>query len=251
MTTMATRNSPTSVPPRAAHARTRPLPTTRRTGLGWALAIVLGSAAPLSAAEPGELLMRDDFSAGLAGWTFTDAQAWGLVESPTGPVLALQKASQYKPRFRSPYNLALREGLALGDFELTARLKTTTKSYGHRDLCVFFGYQDPDHFYYVHLGEKADDHANQIFIVNAAPRKKISLTSTAGTPWNDEWHTVRLRRELASGRIEVFFDDLENPVMTAEDTTFGAGQFGLGSFDDTGWFDDVEVRGAAAPATGP
>ena len=61
--------------------------------------------------------------------------------------------------------------------------------------CIVFGYQDPAHFYYVHLGKKADDHANQIFIVNGADRKKISLTSTSGTNWDDKWHTVRVVRK--------------------------------------------------------
>lgn len=43
-----------------------------------------------------------------------------------------------------------------------------------RDACLVFGYQDPSHFYYVHLGKQADDHANQVFIVNDAAQLKIS-----------------------------------------------------------------------------
>ncbi len=219
--------------------------------VSWRLAVVAAMAGGAAALLPDGTkaddgwprLFRDDFSSSAQGWTYTDAKAWSLVEAEGGQALALVAASQYKPRHRSPFNIALRQEPVVGDFELTARLKTTTRSYGHRDLCLFFGYQDPEHFYYVHLGEKADDHANQIFIVNDAPRTKISLTSTPGTKWDDAWHTVRVRRQVSEGAITVFFDDLEHPVMTASDATFTWGQVGLGSFDDTGLFDEVELKG--------
>jgi hypothetical protein len=37
---------------------------------------------------------------------------------------------------------------------------------------------------------------------------------------------------------------MENPAMKAADKTFSWGQVGIGSFDDTGNFDDVVVYGA-------
>jgi hypothetical protein len=101
--------------------------------------------------------------------------------------------------------------------------------------------------YYVHLGKKADEHANQIFIVNGADRKKISLTSTDGTNWDDNWHNVRVVRKVKDGTIEVYFDDMQKPVMTAKDTTFAWGRVGVGSFDDTSDWDDVKVEGVRAP----
>jgi len=131
--------------------------------------------------------------------------------------------------------------LVVGDFILDVKLQSTIKDYEHRDMCLFFGFQDPAHFYYVHFGKKADDHANQIFIVNNAPRKKISTTSTTGTPWTDDWHHARVVRNTGSGTIEVYFDDMEKPAMTATDKAFSWGQVGIGTFDDTGNFDDVTV----------
>jgi hypothetical protein len=124
---------------------------------------------------------------------------------------------------------------------------STYEDYGHRDAVVVFGYQDPAHMYYVHLGKKADDHANQIFIVNDAPRVKISRTSTPGTDWDDMWHHVRVTRKVSTGEIAIFFDNLENPVMTAVDKTFTWGQVGMGSFDDTTDWDDVQLRGVLRP----
>jgi hypothetical protein len=126
---------------------------------------------------------------------------------------------------------------------LEARLQSTVKDYGHRDMCLFFGYRDPAHFYYVHLGKQTDDHANQIFIVNDAPRKKISTKTSPGTNWDDAWHQVKIVRRTADGAIEVYFDDMKTPVMTATDKTFTSGRIGVGSFDDTGNWDDVTLSG--------
>jgi hypothetical protein len=97
--------------------------------------------------------------------------------------------------------------------------------------------------YYVHFGKKTDDHANQIFIVNESDRKKISTKTTPGTDWNDEWHHARIVRDAETGKIEVFFDDMKTPVMTAVDRTFTTGRVGVGSFDDTGQFDHVALYG--------
>jgi hypothetical protein len=129
---------------------------------------------------------------------------------------------------------------------LEAKVRSTHPDYGHRDVCLVFGYQDPSHFYYVHLGKQADDHANQIFIVNEAPRTKISLTSTDGTNWDDQWHHVKVVRRAADGAIEVYFDDMEKPVMTARDKTFLTGRIGIGTFDDTSDWAWIKLDGVKA-----
>lgn len=131
----------------------------------------------------------------------------------------------------------------MGDFQFTAKVLSTHPDYGHRDSVIVFGYQDPAHFYYVHLANKADDHANQIFIVNGEARRKISLTTTDGTKWDDQWHTLRVARNVKEGTIAIYFDDLTKPVMTAKDDTFKSGQMGIGSFDDTNDWDNIELRG--------
>jgi hypothetical protein len=120
------------------------------------------------------------------------------------------------------------------------------KDYGHRDLCLFFGFQDPAHLYYVHLGKKADAHANSIFLVNGKDRVSIATKRTEGTNWDDNWHTVRIVRKVESGTILVYFDDLTKPVMETVDKTFTWGRVGIGSFDDTGNFDEVRVWGVKA-----
>ncbi|MGD9645896.1 MAG: hypothetical protein AB7U73_09295 [Pirellulales bacterium] len=189
------------------------------------------------------LVFRDDFARGADHWQPTDAVVWQVVDIEGGRAYALTKQSNYKPPHRSPANISLVRDVYVDDFKLNVRVRSTTRDYGHRDLCLFFGYQGPSRFYYLHLGKKTDDHANQIFIVNDAPRTKISTETTPGTPWDDRWHEVQIVRSAGDGQIDVFFDDLSKPIMRAVDKTFRWGRVGVGSFDDTGEFADVRLHG--------
>jgi hypothetical protein len=190
------------------------------------------------------LVFQDDFDEPTPErFQFSDPAAWRWRKEAGRTMLEQFQASQVENPVRSPFNRALVRGLHLGDVIIDVRLQSTIKDYDHRDMCLFFGFQDPSHLYYVHLGKKADDHANQIFIVDGAPRKKISLKSTAGTPWTDEWHHARVVRRVATGEITVYFDNMDEPVMQAVDKTFVSGLVGVGTFDDTGRFDDLRIYG--------
>lgn len=189
------------------------------------------------------LVFRDNFENGAGHWEPTDAKAWKVISTDKGKAFSQFQQSKYKPPHRSPFNIALVKDVYVGDFVLEARVQSTARDYPHRDMCLFFGYQDPAHFYYAHLAQKADDHANQIFIVNDAPRQKISSKTTDGTPWDNQWHAVKLVHKVGPGTIEVYFDDMKTPAMTATDKHFTWGRVGLGSFDDTGNWADVKLRG--------
>ena len=192
-----------------------------------------------------KLLYADDFeSDATRRWEPTDPQAWKLERIGDTQVYSqFQRRSRYEPPVRSPYNRSLLREVSVGDLVLDVRLQSTIPDYGHRDLCLFFGYQDAAHFYYVHLGKKADDHANQIFIVDGADRIKISTHTTNGTNWDAEWHTVRIHRSVETGDIQVFFDNMKAPVMTANDKRFRWGRVGVGSFDDTSDWARFRLRG--------
>lgn len=178
-------------------------------------------------------------------WKFAD-DGWKLKVTDSKAhtsVLSLhKKASNYLPFYRSPRHIAWLKTASFESFELDVDILSTHKDYNHRDVCLFFGYQSPSEFYYVHLGKKTDPHANQIFIVNKAERIKISTKTTPGTNWDQKWHHVRVRRDATTGQIRVFFDDMDEPVMIAKDKTFGRGLVGLGSFDDTADFDNLKIK---------
>jgi len=178
-----------------------------------------------------------------AQWEFKDPQGWRFSEADGQRVLSqFLKASDYQPPHRSPLHIALWKETRFDSFQMDVWVKSTHPEYGHRDVCLFFGYAAPDRFYYVHLASEMDDRANQIFVVDAADRVKISDTTTPGTRWDDDWHHVRIQRHHESGRIRVFFDDMDKPIMTAVHQGIAAGQVGFGSFDDTVDFRRMEIR---------
>jgi hypothetical protein len=199
------------------------------------------------AAKPAlPLVFSDDFTRGADRWQPNDPAAWKVVSAKKGKMYRQFQQSKYQPPHRSPFNFTLVKDLSVGDFILEASVQSTGEDNPHRDMCLFFGYQDPAHYYYVHIANQADDHANQIFIVNDAPRKKISTRTTRGTVWDDQWHRVKIVRTVADGKIEVYFDDMKKPIMTATDKNFTHGRVGVGSFDDTGNWKDVKVFGMKA-----
>ena len=194
--------------------------------------------------HPLPLIFQEDFEKGATHWAPKDPTGWKVKKTKSGQVYSqFKKDSSYQPPHRSPFHVSLIKDVLVGDFELTVQVRSTHEDYGHRDVCLFLGFQDSAHFYYVHLGKKTDDHANQIFIVNEKPRIKISHKTTSGTNWDDQWHTVKIVRRIKDGLISVYFDDLQHPIMLAKDQTFSWGKVGLGSFDDTGDWDNLQLRG--------
>lgn len=184
----------------------------------------------------------EDFESGLERWQIVDAESWALQEHGKGKSLSItQRGSEYKPKVRSPRHIALIKGLQADSFTITFEVKSTKDTGNHRDCCVFFNYQDPTHFYYVHLGARPDPHSGQIFVVNDAPRTAIT-DNKKPVPWTDKWHRVKLVRDYSSGSIRVYFDDMKTPHLEVTDKTFGKGRIGIGSFDDMNAFDSIEVR---------
>lgn len=188
------------------------------------------------------VVFEDDFENGLERWQILDPNTWSLVQHEGNHALEITaRSSEYKPPVRSPGHVALIKDLSLANVDIQFRVRSTKDTGNHRDCCVFFAYGDDRHFYYVHLGAKPDPHSGQIMIVKEAPRLALTKNQTE-TPWDDQWHQVRLIREASTGQIKVFFDDMDQPLMQVVDKRFGSGRVGIGSFDDLNEFDDVVVR---------
>jgi hypothetical protein len=210
----------------------------------WALALGLVAALATAADDKLPIVFQEDFEHGADRWQPQDPAQFEIKKTDSGHVYSqFKKESAYKGPHRAPFNVAIQKDVDVSEMEFTGRVRSTHPDYGHRDAVVVFGYQDSDHMYYVHLGKKADEHANQIFIVNGADRAKISITSTPGTDWDDDWHKVKVTRKPSDGSIEIYFDDMQKPVMTANDKTFSHGRIGVGTFDDTADWDDIVLRG--------
>ncbi len=194
----------------------------------------------LSSQKP---IFTEDFENGFDRWELVDPKSWAIEEHGRGKSLAIQsRESEYKPKVRSPLHIAIVKDIKVADFEIRFKVKSTKNTGNHRDCCVFFNYQDPTHYYYVHLGAKPDPASGQIFIVNDEPRRPLTSNEKL-VPWSEDWHTVKLTRNVSTGSIAVYFDDMDQPHLETNDKTFGEGRIGIGSFDDMDAFDDIQIVG--------
>ena len=194
------------------------------------------------------LLYENNFdkASSMADFEFTDPSVWRLSDTLNNQSLELFAQSEYESRVRSPFNIALLKSVRVGNFVLEADLKQTGREYGHRDMCLFFGFVNATNFYYMHIASATDQYAHNIFIVNDEPRTAISEKTTEGINWGDGWNKIRLERNVEQGTIKLFFNDMNQPIMEATDTHFLDGYVGFGSFDDTGMIDNIKLWGELA-----
>jgi hypothetical protein len=185
------------------------------------------------------LQFHDDFSSGrLDAWDFQHPEDWEILSE--GPLHFLHMKRSREPGVpRRPVQFALLRKARVGSFDL----KTMVRREGEA-MMIVFNYLDDLHFYYAHLAEHPGTDKvmhNGIFIVNGEPRKRIPpIPGRAALP-DKAWHTVRLHRDVTTGLIEVYVDGDRSPYFSTHDSTFTCGQIGLGSFDETGDFTDVEL----------
>jgi hypothetical protein len=212
------------------------------------LAALAAPAAPQErSARPWPVLASADFGNGRAdGWLPNDPSHW-RVASREGNFVYELTAPGEQGKVRAPTSWSVWAGHEVSSFELAGRLQCAADPANpKRDMCVIFGFRDETHFGYVHFAASSDDVHNVIAVVDGADRNRISLeppgTSKARLI-DRSWHAFKVTFDAATGEIRAFLDDMAVPILTARDRTFARGLVGLGSFDDTGAFDDLTLRG--------
>jgi hypothetical protein len=213
------------------------------------LAVMTSACARRGAGGP-ELVMSCDFEAGTAeGWRPKDPAAWRVVDADGSKVYELAAPGEQGP-VRAPTAWSLWTGREVSSFEFSGRLRCyTDPSTVFRDMCVFFHYQDPTHFGYVHFAGTSDGVHNIIGLVDGADRVKINAEPAGASVFrltDREWHAFKVVCDAEAGEVRAYLDDMTRPILTAPLHGPGRGLVGVGSFDDTGAFDDLELRAPAA-----
>jgi hypothetical protein len=221
--------------------------------MGRLLMVVLICFPSLGKNRAGELPLLASFdfeNRQASGWQPNQPEHWRVTEHDGSLVYELM-APGAPGRVRAPTSYSLLTGHDVTSFVFTGRLQCkvdTTNPY--RDMCVFFHFQDPTHFYYVHFSATSDDFHNIIGLVNGVDRIKINLEPAGKSTFrltDTKWHNFKVTYEAATGRIQAYLDDMGTPILTAVDETLGHGLVGVGSFDDTGYFDDIKLWGDVPP----
>lgn len=221
------------------------------------LALLAAACASQPTKKPWALVHAQDFATPASRDEFacSDPARWRWTDAGGRPSLELLGKSAYAPPFRSPTSLAILTAFEVADFDLECDVLQTGPEYAHRDLCLFFGWQSAERFYYVHLASAPDPNAHNVFVVDRAPRTNLAPVPEHGVDWGDGvWHHVRLQRRVATGEIAVYWDRGATPILVAHDARIDWGHVGFGSFDDSGriaalriWAPTARPRGLAAP----
>jgi len=193
------------------------------------------------------LLMSDDFESRLADrWAPNFPERWRVAREEGTFVYQLIAPGE-AGTVRAPTSWSLLRDIDVTSFVFTGRLKCKTDpSNKFRDMCIFFHFQDRAHFYYVHFAASSDEVHNIIAIVDGKDRVKINREPPGlSIPRlvDLEFHNFKVICDADTGEIKAYLDDLDTPILTATDKTLGHGFVGIGSFDDTGSFDDLKLWG--------
>lgn len=202
----------------------------------WVFALLVLLLAPLLPAQ--QKTFHDDFEHGMKNWLPPRASDWKIAEENGNHFLRLK--SVYPPGVpRRPLNFALRRDACFSDFTMSVRLRQRNRS-----LIIVFDYQDTLHFNYAHLsvepGTKTLVH-NGIFGVDGTPRVRLDDPNRPPALPDQNWHIVKIVRQGNS--VRVYMDGSSEPLLETSKGLFPYGQIGIGSFDEIGDFDDLEISG--------
>ncbi|HSE24340.1 MAG TPA: hypothetical protein VLB68_21915 [Pyrinomonadaceae bacterium] len=182
-------------------------------------------------------------AADLAQFELDGSGEWRIVDGK----LILSKAGVPTGPIRRPAALAILKGQPLSEVQVDLDLRSLAGSeIPRRDLDLVFGYQSPERFYYAHLSAVTDNVHNGIFLVDNSDRRRIDDGKGIPRLVDSEWHHVQLKWNGITGQCLVYFDSSSEPILSAADRSLTSGLVGVGSFDDTGEFRNIEVKGLRA-----
>ena len=192
----------------------------------------------------GNQIFTDNFDAGLKSWKFLRPDSWETKTENGNQVLVLSKKGKQLPGVRRPGEYGLIRNKQWTNVTVNATIKTLMPDeVKGRDICILFGYVDDTHFYYTHLCSDSNGTVHNVIMkVSGSERKAIMKEKLPEVRLTAQWHNVRVEH-LSGGSIKVWMDDMNEPLMTADDKDYPVGMVGLGSFDDIAMFDSIKVEG--------
>ena len=176
------------------------------------------------------------------GWIPLTESRWSVVNESGDNALFLN-TSAYDPLSGLRLGEHITSPESYSDFSLSAEVKSN-ESAGNAnvDYALVFGFQDGENYYYM-LFYRTMSNA-QLFLVDEGVRQEIA-TVTESLLIDDEYHDVEVQR--TGDAIEVRFDN--TVVLQIVDSTFLAGKVGLGSYNDSAYFDNIRITAATNTIT--
>jgi hypothetical protein len=203
----------------------------------WLLSLLAG---PLLYALP----ITTDFENGFGPWVPFSEGTWEIQEIEGNHVAALTESGSDRPPVRRPRSYIFLADHIFTDFTMTFRAKTLEPPETiWRDVVVIFGYVDDTHYYYAHISSLSDNRVHNIIMkVMGDTREMILNENTPPVQFTGDWNDIKVEKK-ANGHVAIYVNDMENPMMTADDVEYPAGSVAIGCFDDRGLFDDISIEG--------
>ncbi len=177
-----------------------------------------------------------DFNAGTLpfNWIPWTLSRWSVVDDNGNNALFLN-TTNYSPLSGNRLGEHILSPDSYTDFTLTAEAKTNEPSgNANADYALVFGFVNNENYYYMLFNRTQSN--TQLFKVASGNRQELA---TASNSWltDDEYHTIGI--QVASKDIEIRFDGAI--VLQHTDDSPPSGQIGLGSFNDSVFFDDIRI----------
>ncbi len=173
------------------------------------------------------------------GWIPLTLSRWSVVEDNNNNALFLN-TSNYNPLSGNRLGEHILTPDSYGDFTLIVEARTNEPSgNANADYALIFGLENEENYYYMLFNRTQSN--TQLFKVSSTNRQELA-TATSSWLLDEQYHTIQLSHIL--GEIEVRFDN--NIVFQYTDTSVADGKIGLGSFNDSAYFDDIRITSAAS-----
>lgn len=116
-------------------------------------------------------------------------------------------------------------------------------SEGTPDIVIPFAYQNPNEWYYVHISEKSDRVHNVIMKIQGTERETIHIERNRAPLQTRDYYEAEISLDTGAGRIEVYVNGEQEPILVGEDEEMEPGLVGIGSFDTYAYFKYLEIKG--------
>ena len=183
-------------------------------------------------------IVSENFENGKAdGWIPGNSSRWE-VASNEGSKRYFLNTTQYQENEDGLGEISIYDNQDFGDFTFECELKSVDAEKGNSfaDLDIVFGYQNAKNYYYVMFNSEAGETA----IYRLDNNVRTSIASYGGSTLKDgNYHKIKISR--AGDEIAVYYNNAE--IMKAVDNAFGRGRIGVGSFNDSGYFDNIVMTG--------
>lgn len=172
-------------------------------------------------------------------YTFKTPDRWWVVEEDGDARLFLRTSDHEPPGQNMLGAWALADDRTYRGFEMTGTVKTA-ESLSTNDLAdwaIVFGWEDPDNYLFV-LGNGRMEYSS-IIRVEDGEASRIAVADEALVP-DEQWHDIRVRYAARTGRLEVGLDG--TTVLTTHLDEPTEGRVGVGSLNDSAFFDDIAFQ---------